>query len=51
MACCGARALDLSLVEGRAALGVDGTLPLTSDVVGDCRHVGLKVFVARACKQ
>ena len=48
MACCGAHAFGLSLLERRAALGVDGTPPSTSDVVGDCRHAGLCVFV-RAC--
>ena len=41
LACCGARAFGLSLLERRPALGVDGTPPSTSDVVGDCRHDGL----------
>ena len=30
MACCGARAFGLSLLERRAALGVDGTPPSTA---------------------
>ena len=41
MACCGARAFALSLLERRAALGADGTPPSTFDVVGDYRHAGL----------
>ena len=44
MACSSARAFALSLLDRRAAAGVDGDTPSTSDVVGDSRHVPLGGF-------
>ena len=38
LACSGARALALSLMEVRAAVGHDGPTPSTAEVVGEARY-------------
>ena len=40
LACSGGRALALSLMEVRTAVGHDGPTPSTAKVVGEARYAG-----------